>query len=61
MKQAKKLPIAAMAEGAGVERKTLERHRKYLMALLIIYSNGYDIIRGHLKQVLNPAKGGVQH
>ena len=43
-----KLPLAALAEGAGVERKTLERHRKYLMALLLAYTNGFDIIRGHL-------------
>ncbi len=47
----KRLPIAIMAEGSGVERKTLERHRKYLVALLLIYTNGYEIIRGHLKQV----------
>lgn len=56
----KKLPLAQLAEGAKVERKTLERHRKYIMALLIIYSNGYDIIRGHLKQVLSTRKGGEQ-
>ena len=54
----RRLPLAALADGAGVEKKTLERHRKYLMALLIIYSNGYEIIRGHLKQVLQLPKGG---
>jgi RNA polymerase sigma factor len=59
MKRTKKLPIAALAEGSGVERKTLERHRKYIMALLLIYSNGYEIIRGHLKQVM-PVKGGAR-
>ena len=37
---------------SGVERKTLERHRKYMVALLLIYTNGYEIIRGHLKQVM---------
>ena len=51
----KRLPIARLAQGSGVERKTLERHRKYLVALLLIHTNGYEIIRGHLKQVL---KGG---
>ena len=55
MKRTKKLPLASLTLGSGVERKTLERHRKYLMALLLIYSNGYEIIRDHLKQVLNPA------
>ncbi len=50
-----KLPLAELAQGSGVERKTLERHRKYLVALLLICTNGYEIIRGHLHQVL---KGG---
>lgn len=54
LKRTKRLPLAVMVKGCGVERKTLERHRKYLMALLLIYSNGYEIIRGHLKQVLKP-------
>ena len=31
-----KLPLSELAQGSGVERKTLERHRKYLMALLLI-------------------------
>jgi RNA polymerase sigma factor len=59
MKRTNKLPIAALAEGAGVERKTLERHRRYLMALLLIYSNGYEVIRDHLKQVMRPITEGV--
>lgn len=50
-----KLPIGELAQGSGVERKTLERHRKYLVALLLICTNGYEIIRGHLHQVM---KGG---
>ena len=48
----KRLPIGQLADGSGVERKTLERHRKYMVALLLIYTNGYEIIRGHLKQVM---------
>ena len=50
--QTKRLPMAHLTAGSGVERKTLERHRKYLVALLLIYTNGYEIIRGHLKQVM---------
>ncbi len=46
-----RLPLAALSDGSGTPRKTLERHRKYIMALLLIYSNGYEIIRGHLKQL----------
>lgn len=51
----KRVPIAALAEGADAERKTLERHRKYLVAMLLICTNGYEIMRGHIMQVL---KGG---
>ncbi len=57
-KRTKRLPLKELSEGSGVERKTLERHRKYLMALLLIYSNGYEIIRGHLKQIVYQKKGG---
>lgn len=54
-----KLPLAELVSGSGIERKTLERHRKYLLAMLLIQTNGYEIIRGHLHHVLN-AKGGAQ-
>lgn len=52
----RRLPVGAIAEGSGVERKTLERHRRYMVALLLAYTNGYEIIRAHLKSVL---KGGT--
>ena len=52
-----KLPMNELAAGSGVERKTLERHRKYLAAILLALTNGYEIIRGHLCQV-GPKKGG---
>ncbi|MBO6116770.1 MAG: sigma-70 family RNA polymerase sigma factor [Ruminococcus sp.] len=51
----KRVPIAKLADGAQVERKTLERHRRYLVAVLLICTNGYEILRGHIMQVL---KGG---
>ena len=50
--ETRRLPIARLSEGSGTERKTLERHRKYMVALLLIYTNGYEIIRGHLAQVM---------
>ena len=46
-------------EGTVVERKTLERHRKYLAAFLLAFTNGYEIIRGHLCQVA-PKRGDGQ-
>ena len=48
----KRVPIAKLAEGAKVERKSLERHRRYLVAVLLICTNGYEIMRGHIMQVL---------
>lgn len=47
----RKLPIGPLASGSGVERKTLERHRKYLVAIMLAYTNGYEIIRGHLYRI----------
>lgn len=53
----KKLPLAQLVLNSGAERKTLERHRKYILAMLLIQTNGYEIIRGHLKHIFH-AKGG---
>ena len=46
--ESKKLPILSLAEKSGTDKKTLERHRKYLIAVLLAFTNGYEIIRGHL-------------
>ncbi len=46
-----RIPITEIAEGAGVEKKTLERHRKYLVAIILAYTNGFEIIRAHLSFV----------
>ena len=55
--QTKKLPLAQLVQGSGSDRKTLERHRKYVLAMLLIQTNGYEIIRGHIRHVWK--KGGV--
>lgn len=47
----KKLPIAQLSAGTGVERKTIERHRKYIVAIMLAFTNGFEIIRGHLQQM----------
>lgn len=59
LERGKKLPLALLTEKSGVERKTLERHRKYMMAILLAYTNGYEIIRGHLCQIAT-GRGGKQ-
>lgn len=53
-----KFPIAEVIKGTSVKKKTLERHRKYLMALLIIYFRGYDCMIDHLTEVFKSQKGG---
>lgn len=52
----KKLPLKQIVAGTRVKRKTLERHRKYLIAMLLAFTNGFEIIRGHLVQMA-PGKG----
>lgn len=46
-----RLPLAELTAASGVARKTLERHRAYMVAILLAYTNGYEIIRGHLCQI----------
>ena len=41
-------PLRGQRHGA----QNAERHRKYMVALLLVYTNGYEIIRGHLTQVM---------
>jgi RNA polymerase sigma factor len=48
----KRLPLKRLTDETNVPRKTIERHRKYVVALMLIYSNGYEIIRGHLAEVM---------
>lgn len=58
MLKTKKLPLRQLVAGSGAERKTLERHRKYILVMLLIQTNGYEIIRGHLRHALK-TKGGM--
>ncbi|MGI6607441.1 MAG: sigma-70 family RNA polymerase sigma factor [Erysipelotrichaceae bacterium] len=58
MLKTKKLPLSKLVSGSGADRKTLERHRKYILVMLLIQTNGYEIIRGHLKHALK-TKGGM--
>ncbi len=49
--QTKKLPMRQLVLGARVEKKTIERHRKYIVAVLLAYTNGFEIIRDHLQML----------
>lgn len=54
--QSKRLPIMRLSMETGIEKKTLERHRRYIVAIMLAYTNGFEIIRGHLSQMKK--KGG---
>lgn len=55
MTRSRKLPLSQLARGSGVEKKTLERHRNYLIAILLAFTNGFEIIRDHLSQMKKEA------
>ena len=57
LEKTKKLPVSLLTNSVNIEKKTIERHRKYLIAILLAYTNGFEIIRGHISQT-NPRKGG---
>jgi len=45
----KKLPIKQMEEITIVSRKTLEKHRKYIIALCIVFLNDFPYLQSFLK------------
>lgn len=53
-----KLPVTQIINETSVKKKTLERHRKYLIALAVIYYRGYDGMVNHLSEVFKTKKGG---
>ena len=53
-----KLPIKQIAGETLVKRKTLEKHRKYLVTVSVIYFKGYDCMIEHLAEVFKFTKGG---
>ena len=46
--ETKKLPMSRLVKDGGFDKKTLERHRKYLVGIFLAFTNGFVIIRGHL-------------
>lgn len=55
-----KIPITLLSKNTKVKKKTIERHRKYILAMMLIQTNGFYIIRDHISQVLDIRKGGVK-
>ena len=50
-KRTKRIPLAEIVCGSGADRKTLERHRKYLVAMLLIKSNRFENIYEFLHDI----------
>jgi len=53
-----KLPIQRILKETTVRKKTLEKYRKYLIALTVIYFQNYDCMKEHLTEVFKFEKGG---
>ncbi len=43
------LPIKEITESAGISRKTVERHRKYIMAAIIVLTQDYPLLSEYFR------------
>ncbi|MBW7457341.1 RNA polymerase sigma factor SigI [Paenibacillus sepulcri] len=63
LKTTRKLPVKELCEVSGVSRKTIERNRKYLIALAVLQHGDYPYLQHYLEPVLSsyreaaPSKG----
>jgi RNA polymerase sigma factor len=51
----KKLPVKELCEMAGVSRKTVERNRKYIIAIALLHNGDYPYLQMYLQPVMNLA------
>jgi len=49
LREHKRLPLKALARVTGVPRKTLERLRKYIIAIAVIHMEGLEILRDYVR------------
>lgn len=59
VESSKRLPLNIIIDSTGVSRKTIERHRKYVLGMVVVLTNGFYLMRDHLHKVIRK-KGGVQ-
>lgn len=45
----KELPVKAILEEVDISRKTLERQRKYIIAIVLILINEFSLLKGYIK------------
>lgn len=54
------LPIKELLAVSGVSRKTLERNRKYIIAIAIIYNGPYPYLRDYLRFAVSDGNRGAE-
>ncbi|WP_229749979.1 RNA polymerase sigma factor SigI [Paenibacillus nasutitermitis] len=54
--ETRKLPVKELCQMSGVSRKTIERNRKYLIALAVLQRGDYPYLQHYLEPVLSPQK-----
>lgn len=47
----KELPIKAILEHVEISRKTIERQRKYIIAIVLILINDFTLLKGYIKMI----------
>ncbi|CRF29115.1 RNA polymerase sigma factor sigI [Mycobacterium tuberculosis] len=52
------LPIKELLDQVGVSRKTLERNRKFIIAVALIYNGPYPYLRDYLHIRSDSEEGG---
>ncbi len=45
------LPVRTLVERCGVSRKTVERHRRYIIAVCIVLSGDFETIREYINEI----------
>lgn len=51
LKSKKALPVKELVQNLNISRKTIERHRKYIIALVIIISEDLPILKQYIKYI----------
>ncbi len=50
-----RLPIAGLLSGFSLSRKTIEKNRKYIIALYLILKSDMDILKGYIESYIKGA------
>jgi len=56
----KELPIKEMLEIIPMSRKTLERNRRYIIAMAVVFLGGFELLRNYLTPYLKQPPASFQ-